>query len=131
MKKAGMICAWLPFDDLATYSVSLASVHMRRRGGCSAIRRRVFCAWSDGKKSPLRSLPHACAWHLRPQAAPRSRSLLRGCPDLTGVPIVAGMVPPLWRGEAGEASVVGGQSVLYQTLCFLRRTALSDSDDLG
>src|SRR5450759_1870633 len=131
MKKSGMICAWLILDDLPTYSVSLASVHLRRREGCSATRRRVFCAWSDGKKSPLRGLRHAWAWHLRPQASPRSRSLLRGCPHLPGVQTVAGMVPLLWRGEAGEASLVGGQPVLYKTLCFLRRTALSGSDDLG
>ena len=131
MKKSDMICAWLPLDDLPTYSVSLASVHLQRREECSATLRRASFVWSDGKKSPLRGLRHACTWHLRPQASPCSRSLLRGCPHLPGVRTVACMVPPVWCGEAGETFLVGGQPVLYKTLCFLRRSALSGSDDLG
>src|SRR5260221_4066852 len=126
-----MICAWLPLDDLPIYSVSLAFVHMRLCEGCLATRRRVSFAWSDGGKSPLRGLRHAGAWHLRPQASPCARSLLRGCSHLPGVRTAACMVPLLWCGEAGEASLVGGQPVLYQALCLLRRTALSDSNDLG
>ena len=51
---------------------------MRRREGYSAIRRRVYFAWSDVEKKPLWGLRHACTRHLRPQGSPRSRSLLRG-----------------------------------------------------
>ena len=131
MKKSGMIYAWLPLDDLPIYSVSLAFVHMRRRGGCSATRRRVSCAWSGAGKKPLRGLRHACAGHLRPQGSPGSRSVLRGCTHLPGVRTAACMVPALWCSEAGETSLVGGQPFLYQAFCFLRRTALSGNDDLG
>src|SRR5450759_3659564 len=131
MKKSGMICAWLLLDDLPIYSVSLAFVHMRRREVCSATRRRVSFAWNDGEKKPLRGLRHACARHLRSQDSPRSRSLLRGCTHLPGVRAAACMVPLLWCSEAGETSLVGGQPFLYKALCFLRRTALSDNDDLG
>ena len=131
MKKSGMICAWLPLDDLPIYSASLAFVRMRRREGCSATRRCVCFAWSDEEKKPLRGLRHACARHLRPQGSPRSRSLLWGCTHLPGVRTAACMVPALWCSEAGEASLVGGQPFLYQALCVLRRAALSDNDDLG
>lgn len=85
MKTSGMICAWLRLDDLPIYFVSPAFVHMRRREGCSATRRRACFVWSDVGKKPLRGLRYACARHLRPQGSPRSRSLLRGCPHLPGV----------------------------------------------
>ena len=65
MGKSGIICAWLNLDDLPIYFVSLGFVHMRRREGCSATRRRACFAWSGAEKKPLRGLRHACA----PQAA--------------------------------------------------------------
>lgn len=54
MKKSGMICAWLPLDDLPIYSASLAFVHLRQREGCSATPRRVCFARSGVEKKPLR-----------------------------------------------------------------------------
>ena len=51
MKKSGMICAWLPLDDLPIYSASLVFVHLRRHEGCSATRRRVCFAWSGVEKN--------------------------------------------------------------------------------
>lgn len=72
-----MVCAWLPFDDLAIYLVSLAFAHIQRREECSAARRRASFAWSDRRKSPLRS-QRALAHGINNRKPSRVRDLFCG-----------------------------------------------------
>lgn len=97
----------------------------------SAIRKRASLPSHDAQKNDLRLLRSSAFRVVRPAHATRSRSLLRGCAYLPGVRTAACVVPALWHGEAGEASLVGEQPVLYQALCLLCRTALPDNNDLG
>jgi hypothetical protein len=78
----------------------------------------------DGKKNSLRKLRYGALDFLRPQVPLGPRPLLRRHAHLPRTGDPACSVPKVRQGEAGEVSLPGQQSVLYQEVCLLRWQAL-------
>src|SRR5271168_2954316 len=76
------------------------------------------------QKNVLRDLRDDASQLLRPHAAASARSLERALSHPARPGSASGSMPPVWRGEARATGVPGRQSVLYPTLCVLRRPTL-------
>ena len=84
-----------------------------------------------GQKNGLWDLRAGAGRVVRPHATARPGSRLRRPAHLPRRRDSARGVPALWHGEARAARLSGGQSLLHQTLCLLRGTALSGLPDPG
>src|SRR2546425_10679153 len=93
-------------DDSAACGTRIASqdsVRARPWWGSSVTRTRAYSPSPDGQKNGLRDVRTRAAWLVRPQAAPRPRSGLRGPAHLPRGRSQAGGLPVLWHGAAGTA----------------------------
>ena len=107
------------------------SGQVQRYGASSVTRRPASFASSGGEKNGMRRLRTRPSRLVRPEDTPSPRPALRGHADLPGAGDSSRRVQEVRQGEAGEAGLAGGQSVLHQALRLLRGTALPDHDDQG
>ena len=101
----------------------------QRCGAFSVIRRLEFLLCVVGGKNGLRSLRFYRAGMVRSQTAPGTGFGVRGLSDLLGDRGAPDRLPAMHEGEAREASVACGQSVLQQAIRVFCGTALPDHDN--
>src|SRR3954447_22950753 len=108
-----------------------ASVRRPRYVASSETPRPVSCGSCAGEKNGLRMVWAVAANLLRSQDPSSARPLLWRYPGLPGDRDPARALPELRRREAGEAALVGQQSLLHQAVRLLRRPSLSSRDGPG
>jgi hypothetical protein len=109
----------------------LVSDPLRKCAACSAIRMHASSLLFGAQKNDLWGVRTKTFRLVRSQGSPRSRSSSRQLAYLPGVRGAAGRVPSVRQGEARASGVPGGQSALYQAICFLRRPTLPQRSDPG
>ena len=98
----------------------------------SSVIRRVGSSRSRGaQKNTLRSVWASAPALVRSEDASGAGSLLWRSPDPLGWRDPTRAPRALWDGEAGAPGLPGRLAVLYETLCLLRRAAVSRLDDPG
>ena len=126
-----MICRCVRIEDSKTRTDFLVLLRALPFEEFLVIPRLALFDSCAGGKNCLRRLRHDSRVVLRPQIAQSAGSVLRRYAHLPGDGGPTRPVQELWQGEERKTSVVGGQSVLHQTLCFLCRPPLSGFDDPG
>src|SRR3990170_359270 len=129
VKKSGMISGCEDIDVCGTRIASPAFVRDLRYKASSVIRRPVFSVSSGGGKNSLRGLWLYQARMVRPQTARRARLGVWRLSNLLGDRGAPYRLSPVLEGEAREAGVACGQSVLQQAVCLFCGTALPGHDD--
>src|SRR5712692_6095148 len=112
-----------------TRTGSPASAPQPSSGASLATPRHASCPCSAAEKNNLWRVRPIPARPLRQQAAVGPRPVLWRHPCLPGVRGSPRPVSPVWCRETGEAPLAGGQSLLHQTLCLLRRPPLPQLGD--
>jgi len=97
---------------------------------CSVIPGCDWCRCGVGKKS-LWAVWNNVAHLLRSPSVRGPRSALRSPAGLLGIGAAAGGLPEVRQSEARTFALAGGQSVLHQTVRFLRGAAVPRHDDQG
>ena len=97
----------------------------------SVIRRRGFLPCGDGQKNDLRPVRLVVHGLVRSSRASNARSSQRPDAHLPALRDTAHLLPPVRRGEARAPRFPGGQPVLHQAICLLRRSALPRQRDQG
>jgi hypothetical protein len=95
-----------------------------RSAACSVTPKRASCSSCAGEKNGLWCLWASAADLLRPQGSSGPRSLLWRYSCLPGDRGPTCLLPAMWYREARKAALVGRQSLLHETLCLLRGSAL-------
>ncbi len=131
VEKSDMISACENTDVCGTRIASQASIRAQRYKASSVIRRPASSVYIGGGKNCLRSLWLIRASLVRPQVAPSPGLGVWRPSDLLGGRDPAYRLQEMRQGEAGEAGLARGQSVLQQTLRLLRGTALPSRDYQG
>lgn len=98
-------------------------------GAFSEIRRLEYLVYGGGGKNGLRCLRLYQARVVRSQTALGAGFGVRGLSDLLGDRGAPNRLPAVHEGEAREASVACGQSVLQQAIRLLCGAALPGHDD--
>ena len=98
-------------------------------GAFSVIRRLEYLVYGGGGKNSLRYLRLYQARVVRSQTALGAGFGVWGLSNLLGDRGAPNRLPAVHEGEAREAGVACGQSVLQQAICFLCGAALSGHDD--
>lgn len=105
------------------------------RGNCYAaslaIRRRGSSPLYDAQKNRLQGVWSDVPGLVRSDYTARTRFVLWRSADLSRIRGSSSSVSTLRHGEAGATGVPGRQSVLYETICLVRRTSLSNEHDQG
>src|ERR1035437_637629 len=118
-------------DVCGTRTAFPASVRVRRYTAYLVIRRPESSAAIGGEKNCLRSLWPRASSLVRLQATPSTRPAVWGHSDLPGAGDPTYRLQEMRQGETGEAGLARGESVLYETLCLFRGTALPRHDHQG
>ena len=129
VKKSVMIWGCENIDVCGTRIGSQVLAPAQRFGAFSVIRRLEFLVYVGGGKNDLRSLRLYQARMVRSQTALGAGFGVRGLSNLLGDRGAPNRLPAVHEGEAREAGVACGQSVLQQAICFLCGAALSGHDD--
>ena len=129
--KSGMIAGCTHTDTSGTPTASPASGPLQRSRASPVIRRPALSTCAGGEKNGMWCVRPGHPILVRPQDTPRSRPALRGHAGLPGGGDSSRRVQEMRQSEAGNGGLAGGQSVLHQTLCLLRGTALPKHDDQG
>src|SRR5215475_2123606 len=130
-EKLGMKRRWESIGGWWTCTASRDSVREPRCMVCSEIRRPASYDLSVGGKNAVRCMRWRLAGNLRPKTALGARPVVRRCSDLLGAGDPPRAVPRLRQGEAGEAPLVGAQSLLYEAVRLLRRATVPKGNDPG
>ena len=104
-------------------------VPAQRFGAFSVIRRLGYSVYVGGEKNGLRRLRLYQARMVRSQTALGAGFGVWGLSNLLGDRGAPNRLPAVQEGEAREAGVACGQSVLQQAVCLFCRTALPGHDD--
>ena len=129
VKKSGMISGCENIDVCGTRIASRAFARAQRYKASSVIRGPAFSVSIGGGKNRLRSLRLYQASMVRSKTAPSPRLGVWRPSNLLGDRGAPYRLPPMLEGEAREAGLACGQSVLQQTVCLLCGTALPGHDD--
>ena len=117
--------------DLETHIGLRDFVHNLSCVASSVIPKHVSSRWSGAQKNGLRLVWPSTVWLVRPARAACSRSFQWRYADLSGDRNTSRTLPPLRTREAGTAGMAGGQSVLHEAVCALRRPALPAGHNSG
>ena len=129
VEKSGMIWGCENTDVCGTRIAFPVFVRDPRYEESLVIRRRVWCTSIGGGKNGLRSLRLYQARLVRSQTALGAGFGVWGLSDLLGDRGAPNRLSAVHEGEAREAGVACGQSVLQQAIRLLCGTALPDHDD--
>ena len=124
-----MISGCENIDVCGTRIASRAFARAQRYKASSVIRGPAFSVSIGGGKNRLRSLRLYQASMVRSKTAPSPRLGVWRPSNLLGDRGAPYRLPPMLEGEAREAGLACGQSVLQQTVCLLCGTALPGHDD--
>ena len=116
-------------DDCGTRIGSQVLGPAQHYGAFSVIRRLEYLVYAGGGKNSLRYLRLYQARVVRSQTALGAGFGVWGLSDLLGDRGAPNRLPAVHEGEAREAGVACGQSVLQQAICLLCGAALSGHDD--
>src|SRR3972149_6783820 len=111
-----MILGCENIDVCGTHTVSGAFVQVQRYRAYSVIRRLVLSSSIDEGKNGVWGMWLRPSSLVRPQAAPNTRSVLRGHSDLPGNGGPAYRLQAMRQGEAGEAGLAFFRPVRHQTI---------------
>jgi hypothetical protein len=103
----------------------------RAYAGSSVIRRRGFLLCGDGRKNDLRPVRWVVHGLVRPSRPSNVRSSQRPDAHIPALRDTAHCLPSVRGDEAQAPPFPGGQSVLHQAICVLRRSALPRQRDQG
>lgn len=118
-------------DGFGMNIVSLDFIRERAFRGFLAIRGQGLSCSNAAKKNSLRHLRGDAPKFLRPEGSACSGLVLWGQKDLFGSGASEGFLPGVQGRAAGEASLVVGQSLLHEEICFCGGEALSGDGDFG
>lgn len=110
---------------------SPASYLVQGSAGCSVTAWRWSSHSLGAKTNGMRRLWPPASELLRQTCSTRPRFVVRRQAGVLGGGASACRVPELRQGEAGEAGLARGQSILHQALRLLRRATMPSFDDQG